>query len=221
MGDQPKPKIRTDKDTISTTKSNNNNNDDNPVKADDNHIPGQSDHLLFTAAERVVPIRYPIKITKPTTMDKLLEAEHNELLKQGISNFSDLPKQIQEYLRQQQLKQKQHMIAIQAPYTAVEQEKKKEQEHIREQHKQEQAQETKKQHKQAIEREQSWHQNNNKRIRFEANERETEKEKEKETAWPRCETARLELARHLPKKQQQTALKQKKVIPPEIRTPKE
>ena len=46
-------------------------------KHDDNHIPGRSDHLLFTAAQRVVPIRYPIKILEPTVMDKLLDAEHN------------------------------------------------------------------------------------------------------------------------------------------------
>ena len=61
-------------------------------------------------------------------MDKLLDAEHHELLKQGISNFPELPKQIQEYLRRQQLKQKQYMKDIQAPYTAGEQAKKKEQE---------------------------------------------------------------------------------------------
>merc|ERR1712238_496900 len=72
----------------------------------------------------------------------------------------------------------------------------------------EQARETKRQHKQAIEREQAWHRNNNKRMRSEASARETYKEKERETAWRRCETARLELARHLPKRQQQTALKQ-------------
>ena len=83
-------------------------------------------------------------------MDKLRDAKQNELLKQGISNFPELPKRIQEYLRRQHLKQKQHMIDIHAPYTAVEQAKKKEQEHIREQHKQEQVQETKRQHKQAI-----------------------------------------------------------------------
>ena len=85
-------------------------------------------------------------------MDKLLDTEHNELLKKGISNFPELSKQIQEYLHQQQLKQKQHMKDIQAPYTAAEQTKEKEQEHIWEQHKQEQAQEMKRQHKQAIER---------------------------------------------------------------------
>jgi len=73
----------------------------------------------------------------------------------------------------------------------------------------EQGRETKRQHKQAVEREQEWHYNNNKRVRSEANERETEKEKEREIARRRCETARLESARHLPKKQQQTALKQK------------
>ena len=128
-------------------------------------------------------------------MDKLLDAEHNELLKQGISNFPDLPKRIQEYLRQQQLKQKQHMIAMQAPYTVVEQAKKKEQEHIREQHKQEQARETKRQYKQAIEREQAWHRNNNKRMRSEASQRESEKEKGREIARQQCETARFELAR--------------------------
>ena len=111
-------------------------------------------------------------------MDKLLDAEHNELLKQGIINFPELPKHIQENLRRQQLKQKQHMIDIQAPYTAVEQAKKKEQEHIREQHKQEQARETKRQHKLAVEREQAWYRNNNKRLRSEASKRETEKDKE-------------------------------------------
>ena len=82
-------------------------------KHDDNHIPGRSDHLLFTAAQQVVPIRYLIKITEPTTMDKLLDAEQNELLKQGISNFPKLPKHIQEYLCRQQLKRKQHMEDIQ------------------------------------------------------------------------------------------------------------
>ena len=88
-------------------------------KHDDSHIPGRSDHLLFTEAERVVPVRYPIKITEPTAMDKLLDAEHNELLKQGISKFPELPQHIQEYLRQQQVKQKQHMINIQAPYVVA------------------------------------------------------------------------------------------------------
>ena len=60
--DRLQPKTHTDKDIISTTESNNNNNnnnsntnDDNPGKADDNYIPGPSDYLLFTAAERVVP----------------------------------------------------------------------------------------------------------------------------------------------------------------------
>ena len=124
------PKTNTDKDNISTTESNNNNNNninhDNPAKADDNHIPSRSDHLLFTAAERVVPIRYRMKIPESTAMDKLLDAEHNELLKQGINNFPELPKRIQEYLRRQQSKQKQHMIDIQAPYTTVEKAKKKE-----------------------------------------------------------------------------------------------
>ena len=104
-------------------------------------------------------------------MNKLLDTEHNELLKQRISNLSELPKHIQEYLHQQQLKQKQHLTDIQAPYTVAEHLKKTIQEHIREQHKQEQARKTKRQHKQAIEREQAWHQNNSKRTRFEANER--------------------------------------------------
>ena len=54
-------------------------------------------------------------------MDKLLYAEHNALLVQGISNFSNLPKQIQEYLHQNQLKQKQYMKDMQAPYTAAKQ----------------------------------------------------------------------------------------------------
>merc|ERR1712238_532084 len=85
-------------------------------KHDDTHIPGRSDHLLFTAAERVVPVRYPIKIAEPTAMDKLLDAEHNEFLKQGISNVLELPKHIQEYLRRQQDKQKQHLVDMQAPY---------------------------------------------------------------------------------------------------------
>lgn len=40
-------------------------------------------------------------------MEKLLEAEHMELLKEGISNLLELlPKQVQEYLRQEQLKRK-------------------------------------------------------------------------------------------------------------------
>ena len=73
-------------------------------KHNDNHIPDLSDHLLFTAAERVTPIRYPIKITKQTAMYKLLDTEHNELLKQSISNFPELPKYIQEYLRRQELR---------------------------------------------------------------------------------------------------------------------
>ena len=73
-----------------------------------------------------------------------------ELLKEGISNFSGLPKQIQEYLRQEQLKAKQHINNIQALYTESEQVQTKEQ--IQEQYKQEQAQETKRQHEQAIER---------------------------------------------------------------------
>merc|ERR1712238_95787 len=124
-------------------------------KHDDNHIPGRSDHLLFTEAERVVPVRYPIRITEPTAMDKLLDAEHNEFLKQGISKFPELPKHIQEYLRQQQVKQKQHMIDIQAPYTVAAHLQQTMKEHIREQHKKEQARETKRQHKQAVEREQA------------------------------------------------------------------
>ena len=82
-------------------------------KHNDNHIPGPSDHLLFPAAERVVSIWYPIKFTKQTAMNKLLDAEQNELLKQGISNFPKLPKHIQEYLCRQQLKRKQHMEDIQ------------------------------------------------------------------------------------------------------------
>merc|ERR1712238_159910 len=173
--------------------------------------PGRSDHLLFTAAQRVVPIRYPTKIAEPTAMDTLHDAEHNELLKQGIT-FLELPKHIQEYLRRQQVKQKQHMIDIQAPYTAAAHLKKTIQEHIREQHKQEQAREMKRQHKQAVEREQAeknWNHNNNKRWRSEACEREANKEKERESARRRCATARLELAQQLPKKQQQIALKQK------------
>ena len=47
-------------------------------------------------------------------------AEHNEFLKQGISTFPELPKHIQEHLRQQQVNQKQHMINIQALYTVAE-----------------------------------------------------------------------------------------------------
>ena len=70
----------------------------------------------------------------------------------------------------------------------------------------EQAREMKRQHKQARERKQAWQQNNNKRMSIEANNRETEKEQEKETARRRCEIAQLELARQLPKKQQQTAI---------------
>ena len=115
-------------------------------KHDDSYIPGQSDHLLFTKAERVVPVRYPIKIPEPTAMDKFLDAEHNEFLKQGISNVLELPQHIQEYLRRQQDKQKQHMINIQAPYTVVPHLQQMMKEHIREQHKKEQAQETKRQH---------------------------------------------------------------------------
>ena len=61
-------------------------------------------------------------------MDKLLDEEHNELFKQDISNSPELLKRIQEYLRRQQLKQKQHMKDIHAPYISVEQAKKKEQE---------------------------------------------------------------------------------------------
>merc|ERR1712238_232200 len=172
--------------------------------------PGRSDHLLFTAAQRVVPIRYPTKIAEPTAMDTLHDAEHNELLKQGIT-FLELPKHIQEYLRRQQVKQKQHMIDIQAPYTVAAHLQQMMKEHIREQHKKEQARETKRQHKQAVEREQAeqnWHHNNNKRLRSEESKREATKEKEREKARSRCDTARLELARQLPKKQQRTALKQ-------------
>jgi len=48
--DRPQPKNRTEKDTTSTPEINNNNNNnktnDNPVKTDDNHIPGPFDHLL-------------------------------------------------------------------------------------------------------------------------------------------------------------------------------
>merc|ERR1712238_128812 len=152
--------------------------------------PGRSDHLLFTAAQRVVPNQYPTKIAEPTAMDKLHDAEHNELLKQGIT-FLELPKHIQQYLRRQQAKQKQHMIDIQAPYTVAEHLKKTMKEHIRERHKKEQAQETKRQHKQAVEREQAeqnWNHNNNKRVRSEESEREANKEKERETAQRRCAT---------------------------------
>ena len=46
----------------------------------------------------------------------------------------------------------------------------------------EQAWETKRQHKQAIEREQAWHQKNNKIMRFKISKREIEEEKERETA---------------------------------------
>jgi len=46
-------------------------------------------------------------------------------------------------------------------------------------------------------------------LRSEESEREANKEKERATAKRRCETARLELAQQLPKKQQQRALKQK------------
>jgi len=73
----------------------------------------------------------------------------------------------------------------------------------------EQAWESKRQHKLAVEREQAWHRNNNQRMSFEANKRETEKEKEREKARRRCETARVDLARKLPKKQQQAAMKEK------------
>ena len=86
-------------------------------------------------------------------MDKLIDTEQNELLKQGISNFPELPNHIQEYLCRQQLKRKQHMENIHAPYTAAALLKKKVHEHIRVQHKQEQARETKRQQEQAIERE--------------------------------------------------------------------
>ena len=49
--DQYQPKKRMEKDTISTTELNNNKNNnnkinDNPVKADNNHILGPSNHLL-------------------------------------------------------------------------------------------------------------------------------------------------------------------------------
>ena len=94
--DQPQPKTHTDKDTINTTEFNNNNNNNtnngNPTKADDNHILGPSNHFLFTATERVVPIEYPIKITEQTAIDKLLVIEHNELLKQGIRNLPEFTK---------------------------------------------------------------------------------------------------------------------------------
>ena len=117
-------------------------------------------------------------------MDKLLDAEHNEFLKQGISNVLELPKHIQEYLRRQQDKQKQHLVDIQAPYIVAAHLQQTMKEHIREQHnKKEQARETKRQHKQAGEREQAeqnWHHNNNKRLRSEESEREANKEKERE-----------------------------------------
>lgn len=50
-------------------------------------------------------------------MDKLLNAEHNELLEQGISNFLELPKQVKKYLHQEQLKRKEFMDSIQSTYT--------------------------------------------------------------------------------------------------------
>ena len=136
-------------------------------------------------------------------MDKLLDAEHNALLKQGISKFLELPKHIQEYLRRQQFKQKQHMIDIQVPYTVVVHLQQTMKEHTREQHKKEQAWETKRQHEQAVEREQAeqnWHHNNNKRLRSEESEREANKEKERAAAQRRYEIAQVELAQQLPKR---------------------
>ena len=45
--DQPHAQKRPEKGTTSTPESNSNNRTNgNPVKADDNHIPGPSDHLL-------------------------------------------------------------------------------------------------------------------------------------------------------------------------------
>ena len=70
-----------------------NNTDTDPANANE-HILCPSNHLIFTAAERVVPIQYPIKIYKQTAMYKLLDAEHNVLLAQGISNslaFQTIP----------------------------------------------------------------------------------------------------------------------------------
>mmetsp|Transcript_55860 Transcript_55860/g.64508 ORF Transcript_55860/g.64508 Transcript_55860/m.64508 type:complete len:108 (+) Transcript_55860:374-697(+) len=63
----------------------------------------------FTAAQREVPIQYSIEPYEQTAMDKLLDAEHNKLLEQDISNFSDFPKRIQKYLRRGQLRAKQRM----------------------------------------------------------------------------------------------------------------
>ena len=37
-------------------------------KHDDTNIPGRSDHLLFTAAERVVPIGYHIRSRLPSRL---------------------------------------------------------------------------------------------------------------------------------------------------------
>ena len=49
---------------------NNNITVKSPTKTNDKHIPCPYDHLLFTAAERVVQIGYPIKISEQTAMEK-------------------------------------------------------------------------------------------------------------------------------------------------------
>ena len=125
-------------------------------------------------------------------MDNFFEAEHNELLVQELSNFSELPKGIQEYLLWEQLKEKQHMKYIQTPYTAATQAKEKEQEQIREQQNHKKARKTKKQQKQVIESERVCQQKENKRMQLKAVEQETEKEKEKEKVWICCKIDRLE-----------------------------
>ena len=58
-----------------TLQYNSDNIDDN---ANYEHIPYLSYYQIFTvAAERVVPIQYPIEPFKHTTMDKLLQAGPN------------------------------------------------------------------------------------------------------------------------------------------------
>ena len=83
-----------EKDTIITTESNNNNNndddDDDPTYADTIQILDPFNHLISIAAEKVVPIQYPIEPNKYAEMNKLLYAEHNVLLAQGISKSRNI-----------------------------------------------------------------------------------------------------------------------------------
>ena len=48
--------------------------------------------MTWVVVKRVVLMNYPIQVYKHTIIYKLIDAEHNKLLKQGISIFSDLPK---------------------------------------------------------------------------------------------------------------------------------